>query len=268
MPVWAQEVVLYAGQALAAFGVLAVFFTVLAVFFPSNAAQPLVRRDMPTDLCFCFFVSPVYRPIRTFLSAGVFAGAFSWLLRPDGTSSLAEMPFWLQIVVMLVATDFLQYWTHRLSHTKPVWKFHAIHHSSPQVDWLSASRWHPLNFLFHDTLTVALVWSLGFSSETFPYIIAFYAVNGPLVHANVAWTYGPLKYVIASPVFHRWHHTAPEEGGEKNFAPYFSFFDVIFGTFYMPQGTPGNFGAPYDDVPPHFLGQLLYPFRRGKGRSP
>jgi sterol desaturase/sphingolipid hydroxylase (fatty acid hydroxylase superfamily) len=78
----------------------------------------------------------------------------------------------------------------------------------------------------------------------------------------VSWTYGPLRYVFASPAFHRWHHTSEEEGLDKNFAGLFPFIDVIFGTFYMPvERQPQRFGILHNDVPEGLLGQLVYPFR-------
>ena len=71
--------------------------------------------------------------------------------------------------------------------------------------------------------------------------------HSAFVHANLDWTLGPFKYVIAGPVFHRWHHTAADRGGEKNFAATFPILDVIFGTFYMPAGQlPDNYGIGED----------------------
>ena len=84
-----------------------------------------------------------------------------------------------------------------------------------------------------------------------------------MVHANLNWTFGPLRYVFASPVFHRWHHVAEGEGINKNFASTFPILDLIFGTFYMPAGQlPANFGNGEDAFPEGFWGQLIYPFRR------
>ena len=40
------------------------------------------------------------------------------------------------------------------------------------------------------------------------------------VHANLNWTLGPFRYVLASPVFHRWHHTALERGGAEAAVPH------------------------------------------------
>jgi sterol desaturase/sphingolipid hydroxylase (fatty acid hydroxylase superfamily) len=151
---------------------------------------------------------------------------------------------------------------HRLFHGRALWKFHAVHHSSPNVDWLSAARFHPINIILYSTAMNALVYTLGFSPEAWAILVPFNTLYSPLVHANLNWDYGPFKYVLASPVFHRWHHTHPKEGGNKNFAPTFPFLDIIFGTFYMPKDkAPLVFGTPYDPIPETFLGQMVYPFR-------
>lgn len=90
-------------------------------------------------------------------------------------------------------------------------------------------------------------------------LITLYAV---LLHANVNWTYGPLRYVIASPVFHRWHHSKEPEAIDKNFAGFCAFWDVLFGTFHVPQNKlPTDFGVK-EAIPESLWGQLLYPFRR------
>ena len=83
-----------------------------------------------------------------------------------------------------------------------------------------------------------------------------------MVHANLNWTFGPFKYVFASPVFHRWHHTSQAEGMDKNFAPTIPLIDVVFGTFYMPEGvTPKHYGVPGANIPTGFFAQMLWPFR-------
>ena len=59
--------------------------------------------------------------------------------------------------------------------------------------------------------------------------------SGAWTHANLDWTFGPLRYVIASPVFHRWHHSADAASRETNYAPMFPVWDLMFGTFHMPR---------------------------------
>jgi sterol desaturase/sphingolipid hydroxylase (fatty acid hydroxylase superfamily) len=74
--------------------------------------------------------------------------------------------------------------------------------------------------------------------------------------------------VVAGPVFHRWHHTDPERGGNKNFAPTFPLFDLIFGTFHMPKGElPDRYGVDDTEFPEGVAAQLLYPFRKPKGAA-
>jgi sterol desaturase/sphingolipid hydroxylase (fatty acid hydroxylase superfamily) len=85
--------------------------------------------------------------------------------------------------------------------------------------------------------------------------------HSAFVHANLDWTFGPFKYVIATPVFHHWHHTAADRGGEKNFAATFPVLDLIFGTFYMPAGEkPDRYGIADREFPTSFGAQLLRPF--------
>ena len=54
------------------------------------------------------------------------------------------------------------------------------------------------------------------------------------VHMDLDWTHGPLRYVIASPRLHRRHHADVPEAYGKNLANVFPFYDVMFGTDYVP----------------------------------
>jgi sterol desaturase/sphingolipid hydroxylase (fatty acid hydroxylase superfamily) len=258
------ELFSYLGMVLVAF---AAFFFPLARIFPARPGQSFLRRDMITDLFYWFGIAPISYPISkylmSFLLRHFFDASTAEAIVISGVPPLNELPLWLQFLILALGVDVIQYWLHRLFHKSWLWRLHAIHHSSRNVDWLSSTRWHPLNTIFYVTLILALARLCGFDPRVFGWFVMFYSFNGALVHANLNWTYGPLRYVIASPIFHRWHHTSPREGGEKNFAPNFSFLDVIFGTFYMPQGArPETFGV-LDDAPPEgFFAQLWYPFRK------
>ena len=105
---------------------------------------------------------------------------------------------------------------------------------------------------------------LGFSPESVSVMATFNLIYSAMVHANLNWTFGPFKYLFASPVFHRWHHTSQIEGMDKNFAPTFPLLDIVFGTFYMPEGRlPESYGVPGSDIPEGFWGQMAWPFRQG-----
>jgi sterol desaturase/sphingolipid hydroxylase (fatty acid hydroxylase superfamily) len=175
------------------------------------------------------------------------------------------LPLWQQCLLILLLQDFLLYWIHRGFHTRRAWRFHAVHHSPQVLDWMSTTRFHPINHLLAFTLVDVVVLLLGFAPMALLLLTPFNIFYSALVHANLNWTYGPLRYVFASPVFHRWHHTTREEGLDKNFASTFPVLDVVFGTFYMPVGKlPEEFGSGDPDFPEDLLGQLLYPFQRPK----
>jgi sterol desaturase/sphingolipid hydroxylase (fatty acid hydroxylase superfamily) len=69
---------------------------------------------------------------------------------------------------------------------------------------------------------------------------------------------------VATPVFHRWHHTSREKGGDTNFAGTFPLWDILFGTFRMPKGAlPDQYGVDdQSSFPREIIGQLAYPFRK------
>jgi sterol desaturase/sphingolipid hydroxylase (fatty acid hydroxylase superfamily) len=173
------------------------------------------------------------------------------------------LPLWLQGLLFLVLSDFMLYWLHRLFHGGGFWKYHAIHHSSEELDWISAARFHPVN-LFLGTIAVDVILLMaGISPNVMLWVGPFTTFHSAFVHANLSWTLGQFKYVLATPVFHRWHHTQLEEGGNTNFAGTFPVWDILFGTFRMPEDRlPDNYGANDQRIPNEIVGQLAYPFRQ------
>jgi sterol desaturase/sphingolipid hydroxylase (fatty acid hydroxylase superfamily) len=103
----------------------------------------------------------------------------------------------------------------------------------------------------------------GISPNIMLWVGPFTTFHSAFVHANLNWSLGPFKYVLATPVFHRWHHTSLEQGGNTNFAGTFPLWDILFGTFRMPEGVlPDQYGVDGDQaVPSEIGGQLAYPFR-------
>ena len=258
-------------KVLPATAILATVFTVLTHFWACNPGYVWWRkRELLTDLMYWFFVPLISRMVR--ISLLIFgAGLLFNMHTPEeliafydhGHGPLAQLPFTVQLMLFLVVSDFLLYWNHRFFHGPAMWKYHAIHHSSEDVDWISAARFHPVN-LFIGTVAVDVILLLaGISPDVMVWLGPFTIFHSAFVHANLNWTLGPFKYVIATPVFHRWHHTSLEQGGDTNFAGTFPVWDILFGTFRMPKGElPVTYGAD-DPVMPHgFPEQMAYPFRQ------
>lgn len=250
---------------------LAGVFTLLSFYWACNPGQPWWRkRDLVTDICYWFIIPLLARYLRIGLLVMGAALLFG-ITTPEGLTTffndghgpLARLPLWLQALIFLVASDFMMYWLHRAFHRAPLWKYHAVHHSSEQVDWISAARFHPIN-LFLGSVGVDVVLLLaGISPNVFVLLGPFTVAHSAFVHANLSWSLGPLKYVLAGPVFHRWHHTAVDRGGDKNFASTFPILDILFGTYYMPpRELPDAYGIADPHFPPSFGEQLVYPFRQ------
>lgn len=180
----------------------------------------------------------------------------------EGRGPLSQVPFYWQVAFYMIAGDFLLYWIHRIFHGATMWRFHAPHHSATEVDWTTTYRFHPVNLALGPAAVSILMFTLGIKPGVMAFTLPFDIVSAAFVHANVNWTLGPLKYVIATPVFHRWHHTHTDEGGNMNFAPTFSLWDYLFGTFYMPEGKlPAVFGIDDGPYPEGYLAQLAEPFK-------
>ena len=255
---------------------LAAIFTVLHwVAEPCNAGVPWWRKPgLVTDFVFMFGLPLVGGWIRVFFL--IFGALFVYRISPDrldtflagGHGPLAGLPFWGQVAIYMIVADFMMYWTHRLFHGTSLWRYHAIHHAPEHLDWTSAARFHPVNIAFHSVLADAVLLLLGISPTVLVFLGPFNVAVSAFVHANLDWTLGPFRYVIAGPVFHRWHHTDPARGGSSNFAPTFPVFDLIFGTFHMPKGElPDRYGVDDAAFPQGLGAQLLYPFRPAKGRD-
>jgi sterol desaturase/sphingolipid hydroxylase (fatty acid hydroxylase superfamily) len=250
---------------------LSVVLFALERLFPSVRGQAAWRPDSRIDLLYWFFTPVVTRVVSKAVSiAGVVVvlillGKHIGPQSASGFGPVMRQPSWLVLLEMLLLGDLIGYWTHRWFHGERLWNFHAVHHSSTQLDWLSAARVHPVNEILPKLVQAISLAGLGFPLTAIAGYVPFLTFYAILLHANVSWSFGPLRYVIASPLFHRWHHTTEEQGLNKNFAPLLPFMDLLFGTFYVPKGQqPERFGTTATDVPQEFVAQLLFPFRRPK----
>jgi sterol desaturase/sphingolipid hydroxylase (fatty acid hydroxylase superfamily) len=253
---------------------MAVLFTLLALWKSQHASpgnvwwrNPGLRTDITYSLVHGvvgpYFNRPAIIFVYALLASTVMTQEEVLDFFAHGAGPLKALPFWGQVIVYVVVADFLFYWAHRMFHGRSLWKFHAIHHSATEVDWTTEYRFHPVNMMLQPAPVAVLMLTLGISPQVLTFLIPFDVLTGAWVHSNLNWTLGPLKYVIATPVFHRWHHTSPREGGESNFAPTLALWDWLFGTFYMPEGrVPETFGVDDPTFPTEgYLAQLIHPFK-------
>lgn len=255
-------------------GVLVAFFVLLATFQLLQLVRPrerrlaLLRRGFWTDAAYWLFTPFVTRTItRVAILIVVVPVALLAYGRVDkelllaGFGPAARLPLWLQAVLILALGDLIGYWMHRLFHGRRLWRFHAVHHSSVDLDWLSAVRLHPVNVAVMRVAAVLPLLALGLAPVAVAGIAPVLTAMAILVHGNLDWDWGPLRAVVVSPRFHRWHHTDEADARDRNFAGLLPLWDILFGTYYMPQDRlPQRFGTS-SPVPAGLVGQLLFPFR-------
>lgn len=250
---------------------LGIVFALLTHWSACNPGRPWWRkRELVTDIIYWFLIPLAARFVRIGLM--VMGAAYLYNIHgaealmafyDDGFGPLAAMPLWAQAVFFLVVSDFCTYWIHRGFHGARMWKYHAVHHSSQDLDWISAARFHPVNIFLGTVLVDVGLLLAGISPNVMLWVGPFTMFTSAFVHANLNWTLGPFKYVIAGPVFHRWHHTAADRGGSSNFAGTFPIWDLMFGTWYMPKDAlPDEYGVDDKSFPEGFGGQMMYPFTR------
>ncbi|MFZ5733673.1 MAG: sterol desaturase family protein [Pseudomonadota bacterium] len=167
------------------------------------------------------------------------------------TAFWADVPVWALVPFAIIVHDFANYWNHRLMHRPLLWPVHAIHHSDPDVTGLTTYRIHMLEGLVMWTsYTVLLSW-LGLPQDAIGLGAVFVILHNIYVHVNVDWDHGPLRLLIASPRFHRWHHADVAEAHGKNLANVLPLWDWMFGTYYCPgpcRERMGAAGVPENDV--------------------
>ena len=250
---------------------LGLVFAALTFFWACNPGRPWWRkRELVTDICYWFIIPLLSRYLRIGLLIAGAALLFGIATTDgliafyeDGHGPLADLPLWLQAAIFLIGADVIMYWSHRIFHGPTMWKYHAVHHSSTDLDWISAARFHPVNIALGSVAADVILLLAGVSPNALVILGPFTIAHSAFVHANLNWTLGPLRYVIAGPVFHRWHHTSADQGGEKNFAPTFPVLDLIFGTFYLPNETlPASYGVDDRAFPSDFGAQMIHPFKQ------
>ena len=145
------------------------------------------------------------------------------------------VPLWVQLVIGVPALDALSYALHRAFHASPIlWRFHALHHSDPELDVSTTVRHHPGEALLMGFAVGVLATAVGLS----PFVIGFYASLNLAVqffaHANVGLPIrlaNALAWLVVTPVLHRVHHSRHPADIGTNYGLVFSVWDRLLGTY-------------------------------------
>lgn len=238
-------------------------FIFIEKIIPKYESQAILRPEWQLDLLY-FALNHLAIGVLLIVGNGFAPKVFGWAVNAHVQSFVSSLPLLVQLVLLLLCADLVQYWTHRLFHEVPaLWRFHAVHHSTEHMDWLAGSRSHFVEILVDRSVVMVPLYLLGASEAALNAYVMFAAIQAVFIHANVRLQFGPLRYVFTTPQFHHWHHSSDKPAIDTNYAVHLPLFDKLFGTFHMPeQHWPIEYGTT-KRLPRTFWTQWLYPFTRG-----
>ncbi|HTT11326.1 MAG TPA: sterol desaturase family protein [Burkholderiaceae bacterium] len=236
-------------------------FVFVEKLFALRREQPLFRAEWQTDLAH-FLLNHLLVGFFFLATNRIVHAGFDWAVDSSLQARIRSLPFALELLVLALVADFVQYWIHRAYHQVPLlWRFHAIHHSIESMDWLAGSRMHMVEVLITRTLVLAPIVVLGFDKAVIDAYIILVGFQAVLNHSNVSVPLGPLARAIVTPNFHHWHHAQDREALDRNFAAHFTFLDTLFGTAVRSGAPwPQRYGVKDDYVPKGIVAQTLFPF--------
>jgi sterol desaturase/sphingolipid hydroxylase (fatty acid hydroxylase superfamily) len=244
----------------AALLILAVPFTLIEIWRPLRSQPPAFRRPGAATDAVSFVLNEVLAGLGLAAVLMIAVPVLRCCVPSLVVQGLAAQPGWARWVEAFVISEVCGYWGHRLSHQIPaLWRFHRIHHSAPELDWLAPNRRHPLDALVARTSTALPVLLLGFSVPTVATCFALKRIQGLFVHANVDIRLGPLERVVATPFFHHWHHSAEPGTWNTNYAGSVPAVDWLFGTLHLPHRWPQTYGCDVA-VPDGYVSRLVSPW--------
>lgn len=142
-----------------------------------------------------------------------------------------QVPFVLQVVLVIVVIEFGQYWMHRLMHNNAfLWSTHAPHHHITQLNAMKGYVGNPIE-LFLISLSLVALFDLPQTAIFCGFNVL--GVVSTFAHANVRAD-PPRWYALFFTTIrnHSLHHTALSyEDTRCNYANSLILLDRLFGTY-------------------------------------
>jgi sterol desaturase/sphingolipid hydroxylase (fatty acid hydroxylase superfamily) len=207
---------------------LSLIFYPFELIAPAEKQQPFIKRlfnlaYVPFFLALAIFVlPPLVNPLFSVVLSCVGIGILPGMFNPQ--SGLAMQV--LFAVSFALLWDLWQYW---------LWETHRFHHTETALNSTTQTRHHFLSSLLSFLFFLPVLVLLG---PRTPHVVAtflMFRLWGFINHANVRLQIGQLTPMISGPQWHRIHHSIHPEHHNKNFATFFPFIDILFGTYYRPQ---------------------------------
>ncbi len=183
--------------------------------FGEKRRKAEIRQSMASILVTCLSVA-----------IGIFAQLQGWTITPWAFSWWTALPLFLLTMVLF---DAWFYFAHRALHTKPLYKYHALHHKS-----VAPTAWSNDSIGLVDTaLSQGFYAVIVFIVPIPPVILlahrAFDQINGTFGHAGFEY-FASKTARYPSPMLCTTYHDQHHAEFRFNYANYFSFWDRVMGT--------------------------------------
>ena len=115
---------------------------------PADKNQPFIKKDSKQELALAFLNVLVSIPLFTALVFYIHQYTLSYILPYQAFNEpINALPLGLQMFLGAFILDFSTYWRHRFTHHY-MWRYHSIHHSAVQINWLTSMRLHPPRYRY------------------------------------------------------------------------------------------------------------------------
>lgn len=225
---------------LGAFSLIFIVMAAWEVFAPRRALTVSKAVRWGNNLGLVFFNSLLLRLIFPAAAVGMaaFASAQAW-----GIFNYYEAPFWLAVVVSVIAMDFIIYLQHVMVHAVPVlWRLHRMHHADLDFDVTTGARFHPIEIILSMLIKFATIVILGPPMVAVVIFEVLLNATSMFNHANVRLPLGldkVLRWIVVTPDMHRVHHSIEDDETNSNFGFNLPWWDRLFGT-YRDQPRAGH----------------------------
>lgn len=163
--------------------------------------------------------------------------------RGCGLLHQVSWPFWIEVVLALLAFDLAVYLQHVMFHAVPAfWRLHMVHHADLDFDVTTGLRFHTLEILLSALIKLAVVVVIGPAAAAVVIFEILLNAASMFNHSNVrmpGWLDGMLRWFVVTPDMHRVHHSVIRRETNSNFGFNFPWWDVLLGT-YRAQPRDGH----------------------------
>lgn len=145
---------------------------------------------------------------------------------------------WLVWIALILATDFVWYWYHRLGHEVNIfWAAHIVHHQSEEFNLTASARITTIQALIRTVFWCVLPF-IGFHPKMVITMLLVHGAYSFFTHTQVLKRVKWLEYVFITPSLHGVHHASDKKYLDKNYGDMFVFWDKMFGTFQPEEEKP------------------------------